>query len=205
MSRDLPSALATLSTAASFPPVFFVELDWPDGTVRVWNGYGNYIWGGNTWQGTGHLGEIGNISESSDLKANGVALKLSGIPSGEIASALADNAQGVAARIYFGALDGAGSLVSDPYLVFDGLVDFTVIDDDGKSASITVQLEKELIASNTQPRRYTEEDQKIDDDTDEFFSLLAGNVGKNFTWGKKPSFASGYDGYGNSDDMEYLS
>jgi hypothetical protein len=202
MSRGLPSALATAASSDLFPPAFFVELDWPGGVVRVWTHYGDISWGGNTWVGTGHLGSIGNIAESDDLRANGIALKLSGIPSANVALALANDSQGRDGKVYLGAMDGAGGLVSDPIVVFAGFIDFTVIEDDGTTASITVQLAKEFTNRKAQPRRYTHEDQQIDHPGDMFFEFLAGNLGKEFAWGRQVIPAAGNTPGTGSDGSE---
>jgi hypothetical protein len=206
MSRDIPSAMVTVAASDSFPPAFFVELDWPSGTVRAWGGYGDIVWGGNTWIGTGHLGEIGDVAESTDRKANGVPVRLSGIPSEEIAEAMAGDAQMRPGRIYLGALQADGTLVSDPLCIFDGLINYCVIDDDGKTSTVTVQLDKEGIAKKSEPRRYSHEDQQIDFPGDLFFEYLAGNIGKDFPWGKINTYAGGTaPGSGVSgDDLEAL-
>jgi len=66
MSRTLPTGYATATEATVFGPVFLVELDWPDGMVWLWNGYGPLSWDSKTWAGTGELGRIGEIRETRD-------------------------------------------------------------------------------------------------------------------------------------------
>lgn len=200
MSRGIPAGLQALAISSSFPACFFVELDWPGGIARAWNGYSNIVWGGNTWVGTGHLGEVGAISESSDLSANTLALKLSGIPSSEISLALANDSQGRPGYVYLGALLPDGTLASTPQVIFAGFIDYTVIEDNGETATITVQLAKEFTNRNAQPRRYTDEDQHIEHPTDTFFQFLAGNSGKDFPWGNALVSASGVTpGQGSGD------
>lgn len=184
MARDLPTGMATALALPSVSPVFLVSLAWPTGTVYAWNGYGTIVFGGNTYTGTGLLGTISEIRESRDGTANGVQLKLSGIPSTMVALALAGDSQGQAAKVYFGLLDTAGAFTITPYLVFDGVIDVCPIEDSGDTASITVQLEKELIDSRTRGRRYTHEDQQIDFPGDLGFEYVAGLQNKEVTWGK---------------------
>ena len=191
MSRGLPTGFQSAVSAPVVRPAFLVELDWPSGTVYVWTGYGNISWGGHTFVGTGHIGKISEIKESGDLSANGVTLSLSGIPSGLIAEALANDAQGKPAKIWLAAFSADGSLAADPYLVFDGKIDQTEIEDSGDTATISVQLQKELVDNRSGARRYTHEDQQIDYPGDMGFEYVAGLATKTVTWGTATATPSG--------------
>jgi hypothetical protein len=183
MSRILPTGFNAAVTASVVRPAFFVELDWSDGILYVWNGYGSIVFGGNTYLGTGHLGKISEVKESKDLTANGVTLALSGIPSALITEALANDNQGRPAKIYIGALAGDGTLAAAPYLIFDGVIDLTVIADTGDTSTISVQLEKELVDNRSGARRYTHEDQQIDFPGDLGFQYVAALSTQIITWG----------------------
>jgi len=207
MPRDLPTGFAAAAAAPTLAPVFLAELFWPTGTVRAWNGYGDIVFAGNTYTGTGHLGTISAIRESRDGTANGVQLRLSGIPSSLITLALADDTQGAAAKIYFGILDAAGAFTVTPYLMFDGIIDVCPIEDDGETATITVNLEKELIDSRTRGRRYTDEDLQSDYAGDLGLEYVAGLQNKELTWGRATAApgapaGSGVSDYGRGGDPE---
>lgn len=183
MSRDLPTGMAAATSAATVAPVFLVQLNWPTGTVYAWSGYGNISWNAQTWIGTGNLGGISNIRESSDGSANGITVSLSGIPSAELARALEDDSQGQPAKVYFGILSSSGAFTVDPYLIFDGAIDVCPVLDNGDTATIYIQIEKELIDTRTRGRRYTHEDQQIDHPGDLGFQYVAGLAAKEITWG----------------------
>lgn len=190
--RTLPTGFQTAVSAPVVRPAFLVQLNWPSGTVYAWTGYGNIAWGGHTFIGTGYLGKISEIKESGDLAANGVNLSLSGIPSALVAEALENNAQGQPAKIWLAAMAADGSFAADPYLVFDGKIDQTVITDSGDSATITVQLQKELVDNRSGARRYTHEDQQIDFPGDRGFEYVAGLATKTISWGAAaPATSSG--------------
>ncbi len=182
MSRTLPTGLATALSAAVINPVFLVELEWPGSTLYLWNGYADLAWNSLTWIGLGTLGGISAIKESGDLSANGVVLSLSGIPSALVVEALRDDAQGSRARIYFGVLTGA-SFSIDPYLVFDGLLDTCSMTDNGNTATINLQLEKEMIDDRSNARRYTSADQKLLYPSDLGLDYVAYLANAQFTWG----------------------
>lgn len=204
MARTLPTGYAALTEADVFYPVLLVELNWSSGFVRVWTGYGEISWGGNTYYGVGELGGVSPIGESSNLSANGVTLTLSGIPSDSIAEALTNDSQGRSGKIWIGSLSRAGTFQADPYLIFDGLIDVTGIDDSGETATISVSLEKELIDRRVQSRRSTHEDQQIDFPGDLFFEYVAGLQNKVIAWGGKTiqptTPASGGGGDTNNDN-----
>lgn len=191
MSRSLPTGFATLTEAQKFSPIFLVYLDWPDGAVRFWNGYGDLSWDSQTWTGTGHLGTISTIGESKDGRANGVTLSLSGIPSEIVLNALAGDTQGAQGTIWLGALGSDGALESDPLQIFDGVIDICPIEDGGETSTISVQLEKELIDRRLNNRRTTHEDQQIDYPGDLFFEFVAGLADKEVTWGGVTQAGSG--------------
>jgi hypothetical protein len=172
MSRTLPTGYAARTEAPVFGAVFLLELEWPGGTVRVWNGYGTFSWDSKTWTGTGDYGRIGPVGESRDLRANGVTLELSGIPSAVIDDVFANDAQGKAARIWLGELGNDGAFTVDPLKVFDGFIDNGSFRDSGATSTVTVQLEKELINRRVDGRRYTHEDQQIDAAGDRFFEYV---------------------------------
>jgi hypothetical protein len=191
MSRNLPTGLDTATAAASLSPVILVDLTFPAGNVRCWNGYGNITFGSNTFTGTGYLGTISEIKETRDGAANGIQVSLSGIPSSLVSLALVNNSQGQPAKVYLGVLNSSGTFSVDPYLIFDGVIDTCPISDDGKTATITVKLEKELIDTRTRGRRYTDEDQKIDYPTDNGLEYVAGLQQLNIVWGKATAPAGG--------------
>jgi hypothetical protein len=204
MARDLPTNYAPLTEATVFRPVILVYLSWPDGAVRAWSGYGSITFGGETFLGVGELGNISPIAESDDLGANGITLTLSGIPSANITNALANDAQGRSGKIWLGAMNSAGAFAADPYLIFDGLIDVTAIDDDGTVATISVTLEKELIDRRAISRRSTHEDQQIDYPGDLFFDYVAGLQDKSINWGGKSLDSGGDVGRGDNPNKTFL-
>lgn len=198
MSRTLPTGLASALQARTIPAAFLVEIDWPDGTVYVWNGYHNLSWNAQTWLGIGHAGQIGEVKESGDLAANGMVLQLSGIPSANIAEVLRNDTQGRPGRVYFGTIDGAGFTI-DPVCIFDGVIDITPYSNDGKTATISVNLEKEFIDNRSSAARYTPEDQKRTYPTDLGLDFVPGMAGQTTNWGKNTTAPGGPAGGGGGD------
>ena len=183
MTRGITSALNTELTAETLEPFFAVELAFSGGSVLVWTGYGNITIDGDTFVGSGDLLGISGLTESADVQANGVTIALGGLDSALVASALTEEYQGRACKIYFGALS-SGSVIADPYLVFSGRMDIMTIDDSGSTSDITVTAENRLIdLDRARNRRYTTEDQKIDYPNDRGLEFVTDLQDKTIIWG----------------------
>lgn len=181
--RDATLTDVALSKAQIYP-VLLANIDWPSGAVRVWTGYGNLSWNSLTWAGTGDLGTMSTIQESSDGRANGVTLTLNGIKLVTLVDALAVDVQGRSTKVYFGLMTSTGTWEVEPYCIFDGFIDFPKIEDSGDTSKICIQLEKEFIDARAQCRRSTDQDQKIDYPTDRGFEYVAGLASKQVLWGR---------------------
>ena len=162
MARGITSALNTEVNASELEPIFLVDLDFDGGSLYFWTGVTPLTWSGNEYIGGGNLIGISPISETSDVRAVGVGLSMSGLPASLISIALTEDYQGRPVKIRFGVMSG-GAVVADPYLIFDGRMDTMTIDDAGDSATINLAAESRLIdLERPRIRRYTPEDQKSD-------------------------------------------
>jgi hypothetical protein len=170
--RTLSADMVTEVTATQLAPILLADLQFST-PVYLWSGYGSLPYGGVTYLGIGTLGDISPIEETTDLAARGISLKLSGVPTANVALALTENYQGRACTVLFGALSPtAGTIISSPITVFSGKMDVMQVSDDGQSATIIMTAESRLMDFK-RPReiRYTDEEQQ---------NLFAGDVGLEF-------------------------
>jgi hypothetical protein len=176
MSRDLTAGMQAAVVAPVVRPILMVRIENSGAEIFVWTGVGDLIYGGNTYSGVGHFGSISTIQEGSDIRASGITLQLSGIPSALIATALADIRQSKKAILYFGLLNtSTGALIADPYIIFSGLTDVPQIDETPIDAVISLSIENRLIdLEQAKDRRWTPEDQALEDPTDLGFEFVAG-------------------------------
>ena len=185
MTRTVTTAVNNELTAAELSPFFAVEMDFSDGIVRLWTGYGSITIDSNTFLAGGDILSVSSISENAEVQANGVTIKLSGLSTSLIASALTTAYQGRDLNVYVGVLDSAGAVVADPIKVFAGKMDVMTVEDTGASAEITVSAESKLIdLERSRQRRYTSEDQKIDYPNDKGLDFIAGLQDKQVVWGR---------------------
>ena len=136
MTRDI-SAAAITESLKSFGamPVWFVVLNLDSGTERFWSGRGDFSWGGDTYEGTGDLGAIGNFEESTTRQGLDLTMALSGVPQDRVDRAMDQDVIGRVAEIFRGWLDADEQLVADPDLWWRGRLNSMHIEL-GETASI---------------------------------------------------------------------
>ncbi|MBU0752360.1 MAG: hypothetical protein KJ787_13890 [Gammaproteobacteria bacterium] len=184
MSRGLTSAAESAVTAAHATAIVLVEMDFPDGFVRVNNSPVTYAWNGYDWLGLGSLGSMDAINEGAALEARGISFRISGVPAANIARALGQQYQGRACKVWAAPLDPTShAMIADPVLVFWGRMDVMSIDL-GDTASITVSAESRLADwGRPRIRRFNHEDQQIDYPGDLGFEFVTSMVDKELRWG----------------------
>jgi hypothetical protein len=106
-----------------YPLALLSEIDHPDGLEHYWTGIGELEYGGNTYTGTGFLGSISQVKYTAEIAIQEVALKIRGLPA-DVAAQLTEEVRNRQALIHLACLDPRGRVVSDPYEVVDGLMDY---------------------------------------------------------------------------------
>jgi len=160
MSRQLDPSLASALSDGIIYPIVLVMLTFASSTKYVWSGVGNFVYNGNTYLGVGSLGSISTISEGSEVQADGINLKLSGIDPVFMGECMADIQLGAPAKVWF-ALVSEGAIIGSPYLIFSGNVDQPKFNTSADECSITLSLENELVnLQRASQRRYTSADQR---------------------------------------------
>lgn len=198
MSRSLTSGMQTASTADLVRPIFLVQMAFPSANLNMWSGIGDLTVDSVDYVGAGNLLSVSEVTETSDVRANGVRLSLSGVSSALITKARDEDYQGRELKILLGAMDASNSVIADPVIVFSGFMDTMTINDGGETAVISVTAENRLIEfEKTRVRRYTAEDQKIDYPNDKGLEFVAEMAEKEIIWGRSTPVGSG--GAGNGD------
>jgi len=176
MARDLHADFNTAVQADEIHPVLLAKINASGGDVRVWTGIGDLTFNSETYTGTGDLGGVSNVEEKSDLSATGLTFTLSGIPSSAISIALGQMEQGRACTLWLALLNiSTGAIINDPYELFSGFSDVTVITENGENSTVSVFAENRMIAlERSRVRRYTNEDQQEEHSGDKGFEFVPG-------------------------------
>lgn len=181
--RGLTSAMSTaVAAGGTYRPVMFFEGEYvasgsPSNQaayLRLFSGIGPLAWDGKTWTGGGNFLSFSKITETRDVRAVGFGVRLSGMPSDIVALALSNVRLGRAGRLWLGLYDASGSLIADPGLMQEGVLDRVSFSDSGDTGDIVAQYESRLIELNRpRARFYTPEDQRIDYPADEGLAFVA--------------------------------
>lgn len=184
MARDLTTAMSNAVTAPVVVAVMLFKAEYDSGDVCLWTGYGSVTFGGDMYIGVGDFGGVDNIEESMDIRASGMTVSLSGIPSSLVAIALSEPYQTRPATIFLAALNlSSGALIADPY-PWSGRMDVMSIEEGPDTAKISLTIESNLIElTRAKERRYTHEDQQIDFPGDLGLEYVAGIQEKPLNWG----------------------
>ena len=152
-------------------PVYSLKFEYPSNNVYLNSSDRNITWGGNTYIGSGNIGTVSDIEETSELQANGIKLTLTGIPSTYMSVALSSEYQGSPATEYLGFFSSTYGLVDDPFIIFVGKVDTMAISL-SNTATIELDIENRLVDWE-RPRisRFTNEEQQ---------NLFSGDKGLEF-------------------------
>ncbi len=189
MSRSLTSAMESAVTADLVRPILLVQCAFDSGNLNLWNGIGDLTVDSVDYVGAGTLLEIGEISETSELSANGLTVALSGITEPLISKARDEDYQGRELKVLLGAMDATNSVIANPVIVFSGFMDTMTINDGSETATIQVAVENRLIEfERNRVRRYTAEDQKIDFPNDKGLEFVAEISEKQINWGRRNAF-----------------
>ncbi len=199
MSRSLTSAMQSAVTADLVRPIILVQCAFDSGNLNLWNGVGNLTVSSVDYVGAGTLLAIGEITETSELQANGITVTLSGITDPLLAKARDEDYQGRELKVLLGAMDASNGVISTPVNVFSGFMDTMVINDSSETATIQIAVENRLIGfERTRVRRYTAEDQLIDFPNDKGLEFVADMAEKEIVWGRS-GVVSGGGGRPNAD------
>jgi hypothetical protein len=174
MPRNLDTATQGQLTAGTVTLAFFLQVTFNTGTYYLCTLPNNFSWNSQSWVGTGSLGQVGQISEGTDIKAYGTSVTLSGIDPTLLADCLNDIQLGAQALLYLGFFNtGTMTLVTNPTCVFSGQVDQPSIQCGPDSVAITLNLESPMIRLQRGSfRRYTTADQHIDNPGDTGFDWV---------------------------------
>ena len=175
--RTPTGAFETALEASHLAQVVFLELQFRSATSRLCSREHDLAWNSFTWLGAGRVGSIEPVGEGGALESRGVAMTLSGIPPGALATALDPSEyKNRTCRFWFGLLDlssaSAITVVADPVGPFVYRMDtlrFVV----GRERALRLTAESRL-ADWQRPRmlRYNDADQQKLHPGDKFFQHI---------------------------------
>lgn len=202
MPRELPTPLDDAIDEQVVRPFFALRIELPD-PLYVWTGSGVIVFDdadGTTrnWLGTGTLGALDTVGESTDGSATGLRATLLNIPS-EFRDDIADQAvRGCLYEFYFGVLNETYQVVEGVALVWKGRLDDYKISDAGNTLSVEVVGESRAIDQRRPAiKRFTDEYQQRKSPGDRFFEYVPQMTEVSILWAKAEGGGAPVGGGGN--------
>ena len=176
-----------------FKAFYAAELDFEDGITRVHTDTGDIIIDGNTYNGIGNFGSVGNASETIESgSAFSINLTLSGLDASIITEANIKSCRGRAGKLMFVVVDENGNLAAD--IIMSGRTDAarTKIGSQASENSITIPLVDRMAEwQRSGTKRWTDESHRVRNNDDRIFYAVAQMATWPIYWGQKkdaPSF-----------------
>lgn len=184
--RSLSAGMQTAITESSLRPVFFVRLEFGASLVVYLNDRAaNITWDGQTWLGNGWLRPIKAIDESSEIKATGCEITLTGALAELRAFALAEARLSNKGNVWLGLLDNTDALISEPYLIFSGTLDVPTITTNQSEMTLSLAYESDLRGlERPNEFRFSDQSQKAIYSDDKGFEYTSVVEDWNGYWGK---------------------
>ncbi len=198
MREDVSEALFEELEKNILYPVSLIELEFEEGVLGLWTGYGVISWSDKIFYGGGALLKIETAAETQTLEAQNTRIQLSGIPE-IVSAALNTRPRGRPARVWSGFINPAAmpaydpdtnsiikadELIMNPVREFTGKMDSMPLLDDPTNPVITLNAESDLVMlTRPNERRYTHEDQQIDYPGDRFFEYVPQMQDAEVAWG----------------------
>lgn len=211
MSRDLSTDLREAIEESLVKPFMAVLIDLPD-PVYAWTGQGTITFNdaeavSRDWLGTGGIGAIDSIDESTDGSATGVKVTLFGRDGMGVSALYAEDiaeqaTRGAKFEVYLGAIELGPSwhVVKATKLIWRGRVDKYEITDAGETLTVQITAESRAIDQRRPAiKRFTDEYQQRQHLGDLFFQYVPQMVEIPILWAKaeQNSTSSGSGGGGS--------
>jgi len=143
------------------------------------------VYSGDTYQATGYLMEIGDPSESRDLRVNTLGLQFSGVGQAYQGIFLSNDWMNRPATVYKAVLSESGAITGAPLTIFSGQITNWQFQESGGNSKVTVSLSSHWADFQKKQGRLT------NNNSQQFY--FAGDVGfeyaahtvRDIKWGKK--------------------
>ena len=139
MPRGLASTLIAELGKDHVVSVNLLDIVLDSGELNITNGYAPIVWGGKTYQPTGHFLTFEDVDESAQAQVNDCVAQLSGVDKTNIALVLSNFYLNRTARLFWAVLD-EDSQVIDALKLIEGRMDAPTITEDPTQGTSTVSV-----------------------------------------------------------------
>lgn len=183
MARSLSGSLITELATDKLNPVDLVYIGVSTGYYYT-DHYKNISYDGNTYQASSLFLGVSEANETSEVSVNDLVLKFTGADQTIISLFLNYDYMNKQAFVYRGFLDANQSLISDPFLLFDGRIENFNISETENSSEVSISIASHWADFDKIAGRKTNTNsQKLFFSTDKGFDYASQSV-KEIKWGR---------------------
>lgn len=183
MTRPASSTLLTAARQPVVRPFMACFLDYPAGPVRLCSLPSPVVIDGQTYYGTGVMGEISALEEGAENRSYGFTLSLSGIPGNWAEYLLTQDVQGRMVKVWLGFCDEQHQVIGAEVITV-GRMDTQDVQA-GATTAVLVSCEGIGVDwERARVRRCTDADHRARHPTDGFFKYQAAMENLDLRWGK---------------------
>ena len=183
MARSLSGSLTTELATNKLNPIDLIYIGVNTGYYYT-DHYKNISYGGNTYQATSLFLGVSDASESSEVSVNDLVVKFTGADQTIISLFLNNDYMDKSAHIYRGFLNDSQTLISDPFLLFEGRIENFNIDETDTSSEVSISIASHWADfDKVAGRRTNTNSQKLYFSTDKGFDYASLSV-REIKWGR---------------------
>jgi len=151
MSLDTPQQTELEKPVTRY--VYFVELHFVSGIIRVCTAGQTIAWGGFDWLGLGSIGSISALEESAGVASSALNFTLNIAQASYLSLALGAvmDYRGQPAKMYFCPLDEQFLLVGTPKICWRGIMDTVVVGVNGEQGQAVLKCETSAYGLKRRP------------------------------------------------------
>lgn len=181
--RPVSTELINAAKAPIVRPFMAVDMDYPDGAVRVSSLDRRVTFSGKTFDAVGALGAVSQLEEGSENRSYGFTISVTGVPGNFSEYLRNQDVQGRLVTVYLGFV-GADYQIIGHDVVTVGRMDTQDVQA-GQTTAVIVQCESiQVDWERPRVRRCTDADHRSRHPTDGFFKYVAALQNMDLRWGK---------------------
>lgn len=143
MTRNINASVVTELAKDDFIMVRLVRMavmsGSPETEIYLTDADFDIVYDSNTYNSSGHLLDIGAVSESAELRVGNLNIVLSAVEQTYSNIFLANNYIDARARYWRAILDDSYAIIGEPILMFDGRVSGFKLEDSGRASKMSVE------------------------------------------------------------------
>jgi hypothetical protein len=185
IARDINATLLAALDDPLVKPIIMCRLELDSGIVAWHSGFGSLVYNAVTYTGTGVLGEVSALRESSDLSPTSMTMTVSGLDPSILSLVLSEVMTNRPAYILLTALDDAGEMIGGaPMELFRGRLTGGIPIELGTTASVKITVASRLADWERKiDKRYNDATQQAEYPGDLFFQYIDELAGtKEIVW-----------------------